>query len=114
MNKQIIKANKEAFDWWLDGGKIIVGTIRFAKRKWMKPTAVIMWEGEDIVYLIDDEFIEYRKAQTEGKTVQWKITTEADIKYQDKKNNLFLEICTYRLKPDKPKHFWEPGQRVPG
>lgn len=87
MNKELIKQYKAEFDHWLDGGTLLA-------RRWIiddndGDTSYtiwysIGWEGweEDKIFntsieydktqfIINDEYVEFRKALAEGKTVQY-------------------------------------------
>ena len=64
MNKDVIKKYKAEFDWWLDGGSIIVRT---PTGNWYSPD--VAWNGTECFYVINDQYVEFRKALAEGKTV---------------------------------------------
>lgn len=116
MDKKIIKANKEAFDYWLDGGEIVLATKQEDSNWFYEDLGVnVEWNcnWENPVYLQNDAYIEFRKALLEGKTIQTKIlsseypmaTQKAEERnkwfYFDEKTNKFMSSKKYyRIKPE--------------
>ena len=102
MNKQLINKYKPEFDHWLNGGSVLIksdlGWCPIATEfAWSRNTSV------DALFVINDEYAEFRKALTEGETIQinnsnpetWiDIDTDKLANY----NPSFL-----RIKPDEPK-----------
>ena len=68
MNKKLIKNNKEAFDYWLNGGKLLIRDNN--EDIWINITEV-HWDmnHETVSIIINDEFSELRKALCDGKTI---------------------------------------------
>ena len=68
MNKKLIKDNKEAFDYWLNGGKLLIRNND--ENIWINMTEV-HWDmnHETVSIIINDEFSELRKALCDGKTI---------------------------------------------
>lgn len=108
MNKQLILKFKAEFNHWLYGGKILVNNIGCNPPNWVPIESISpMWECEYDNYIINDEYVEFRKAQVEGKTIQ------VLDKYIAKGNNgeYFVKgatdsfcypVAAYRIKPEPP------------
>lgn len=107
MNKQLILDNKECFDHWLNGGKLLYKH-RDAEN-WKAVTEQHRWGESELLYVIDDEYSIYRRALAEGKTIHISsdikrsyylngvsgyLTTECDFK---------LPIDAYQIKPEEPE-----------
>ncbi len=111
MNKELIKKYKKEFDHWLNGGEVLF----FYWEDWYSstynPEMVFNHISPDDVkyYVINDEFVELRKALAEGKSIQmlcrynkmepiWDDMTDVirSIGFVDIKEN-------YRIKPEEPK-----------
>lgn len=111
MNKELIKKYKKEFDHWLNGGEVLF----FYWEDWYSstynPKSVFNHISLDDVkyYVINDEFVELRKALAEGKSIQmlcrydkmepiWDDMTEVikSMGFVDVKEN-------YRIKPEEPK-----------
>ena len=111
MNKELIKKYKKEFDHWLNGGEVLF----FYWEDWYSstynPEMVFNHISPDDVkyYVINDEYVEFRKALAEGKSIQmlckydkmepiWDDMTEVikSIGFVDVKEN-------YRIKPQEPK-----------
>ena len=104
MNKELIKKYKAEFDWWVDDGSILykVNGSNFNERNWLPMTEHNpIWEP-NFTYIINDEYVEFRKAQAEGKQLQWqdnyhKVWECGFI------NKFTLTLNRYRIKPDESK-----------
>lgn len=117
MNKELIKKYKVEFDYWLHNGTLQV--FCDASKKWntypsengMKD---INWSTEEIpLIIINDEFVEFRKALAEGKTIQYYECVEQHETYEilDKYDWLdwksanpsvsFSKNLMYRIKPEE-------------
>ena len=74
MNKELILKYKTEFDYWVNGGKILMHY-----GKWVPVALDAKWEFfitdleemGSFGYIIDDKYVEFRKALAEGKTVQF-------------------------------------------
>ena len=126
MNKELIKQYKTEFDYWLNGGKLL------ARRGISDPNdgdyAYTIWyeigqEGWDIdkvfnysleydkvQIIIDDEYIEFRKALAENKTVEVFFPAQYNNgkdEWADCKNishfHFSGKVSDYRIKPEEPK-----------
>jgi len=116
MNKNMVIKHKREFDYWLNGGSLLVKKpLALSKWKtkdnydgeWNKLNELTIhesiWDIEDGEYLKlikDDEFVEFRIALSEGKTVQVTInelTKWIDIVSEEMKD--FKPYNKYRIKP---------------
>ncbi len=106
MNKELIKKYKAEFEHWLNGGKLIC-LIDNPNENWFQvlPNSQVFESSYTFPIkhiVINDEYVEFRKALAEGKTVQV--------------NNLFNDAWTdiitpkftcrveyYRIKPEEPQ-----------
>ena len=67
MNKELIKKYKAEFDHWLNGGELL--SKHPDETKWYLVT-VVLWNCPKMQYIINDEYVEFRQALAEGKTVE--------------------------------------------
>ena len=68
MNKELIKKYKKEFDYWLNGGELL--SKHPDENDWYNVTTVL-WNNPNIQYIINDKFVEFRKALAEGKQLQY-------------------------------------------
>ncbi len=110
MNKELILKYKECFNHWLTGDKLLFKWTESAGNVdcWVQEDATVtnnLWVHgiEDILYVvINDEYVEFRKALAEGKTIQFKYTGESD--YETIKCPEFNALPQqYRIKPTEPE-----------
>ena len=66
MNKELIKKYKDEFDHWLNGGNILVKM----STGWSPVIADYNWHLNDRPYIINDDYVEFRKAGAEEKQLQ--------------------------------------------
>ena len=100
MNKELINKYWEEFCHWKDGGNLLCQTEHLGT--WYEVTDE-KWDFVcDITFIINDEYIEFRKALIEGKTIQhldldleW-VTWVAQVGFT-------LPLQHYRIKPGEPK-----------
>lgn len=107
MNKELILKFKKEFDHWLHGGKILhkneVSEAWWLDDCWSCPTEFIH------AVIINDDYVELRKALAEGKTIQCRsYTTEEWIGFnkgfEPTPSYTFLTVPEYyRVKPEGPK-----------
>lgn len=85
MNKQLIITYFEEFDHWLNGGKLLAYYKKDDDPKWWTDEESISYGGNDnfsniiekslstdyVLIVMDDEYVEFRKALAEGKTLQY-------------------------------------------
>ena len=67
MNKELIKKYKAEFDHWLNGGELL--SKHPDEINWYLVT-VVLWNCPKMQYIINDEYVEFRQALAEGKTVE--------------------------------------------
>ena len=81
MNRELIKKYKKEFDYWLDNPNDLLFKSNIDKEsKWRKLYA----DGDDwtwtdhnkIQIVINDNYVEFRKALAEGKTIQTKLLSQ--------------------------------------
>jgi hypothetical protein len=105
MNKELILKYKTEFDHWLNGGKLR----HKAYGKWEQTNNIWSCRTADIAaVVIDDQYVEFRKALAEGKIVQiagLNPTAHPTIyknSYVDMEGGLFDKaIELYRIKPEE-------------
>ena len=103
MNKELIKKYKAEFDHWLNGGNILVKMTT----GWSPVIADYNWHLNDRPYVIKDEYVEFRKALAEGKTVQEQ--DHYSKQWLDMKTDSFHKASdtqyagVYRIKPEELK-----------
>ena len=117
MNKELIKKYKTEFDHWLNGGKVI--SKYTLTPTWSSCQSEDIWRIPDkniskVLIVIDDEYVEFRKALAEGKTLQYNFgnfgTDKKDFPDSWKDLDLSIGILAdracpenYRTKPEEPK-----------
>lgn len=108
MNKELIKKYKEEFDHWLDGGSLLLGQESQSGWQWVVPT-IISWNNKDVVYIISDEYVEFRKALAEGKSLQANQSYDEfegqPSRWEDIPSSEMTEYCVdfLRIKPEEPE-----------
>ena len=118
MNKELIKKYKKEFDHYVNEGKLLCYTeiggpyYEVNDEKWYFVC--------DIGFIINDEYVEFRKALAEGKTVQYNFGSFGQHK-QDFPNvwkdlNLLIGILSDRAHPEnyriKPEPIFKTGDWV--
>ena len=102
MNKQLIKTYFEEFKYWLDGGKL---QAKFVYDQWEKaPKDIFSYSMVNFILVIDDEYVEFRKALAEGKEVEY--LSSRDTWENLKENCIIIDavpVRDLRIKPDVPK-----------
>ena len=126
MNKELIKTYKNEFEHWLNGGNVQAFYKKDDEPKWLTDEECIEYEGhdnfshilqnslepEDVLIIIEDEYIEFRGALAEGKTIQ----LDEAAKFSDPNRGWVDLSCKsfgssthlfpvnyYRIKPEEPK-----------
>jgi hypothetical protein len=102
MNKELIKKYKTEFDHWLYGGKL---QVKFVNDPWEEaPEDIFSYNVVNFVLVIDDEYVEFRKALAEGKAIEcldwndkWQDLIENDIKFEN------IDLSRLRITPEDPK-----------
>ena len=118
MNKELIKKYFEEFKHWLNGGNVQAYYKKDDEPKWLTDEECIEYEGhdnfnhiiqnslepEDVLIIIDDEYIEFRCALANDKAVEY---LDFKNEWRDLKENCRkLEgVCLskLRVKPEEPK-----------
>lgn len=103
MNIKLIKTYKAEFDHWLNDGSVIWQSN--GGKEWREVRDINCFKNssvqiKDVKHIvINDEYVEFRKALCDGKTIQFKDLTEA---WHDLKNPKFKdEPRHYRIKPEE-------------
>ena len=101
MNKALINKYWKEFCHWKDGGEIC---IKDASNTWIS-TYYPDWEEPTFLRVINDEYVEYRKALAEGKIVEFKLPDDdwVSLEIDVSPSKRFSEHIDYRIKPDEPK-----------
>ena len=102
MNKAVIKKYRECFDWWLDGGQLQTRNIKYIdgiSSEWH--VTVIPYCNYQ--FIINDKYVEFRKALAEGKTVEKCYYESVDNPrvWKDMEEDFCGMIETYRIKPNE-------------
>lgn len=118
MNKELILKYKAEFDHWLNEGEVLACPISSKLNgyavDWQSIDENAHWNNKNIAYIINDAFVEFRKALAEGKTIQYNFgnfgTNKKDFPDIWKDLNLSIGILAdsacpenYRIKPEEPK-----------
>ena len=121
MNKQLINKYKPEFNHWLNEGSVLLGIRDLVKStiKWY-PSVSDPFEEEstsgELLIIINDEYVEFRKALAEGKTIQIYDVIEQhlsdrtfdkfgwrDFKSFTSSSSFSKTPDLYRIKPYEPK-----------
>ena len=107
MNKDLIKKYKAEFDHWMDDGKL---QVKFVNDPWEEaPEDIFSYNAVNFVLVIDDEYVEFRKALAENKTIQHISATTGEWVdfnkgFEPTPSYTFLATPEYyRIKLEKPK-----------
>lgn len=107
MNKELILKYKAEFEYWLNGGKL---QAKFVYDQWVEaPKDIFSYNMVNFVLVIDDEYVELRKALAEGKTIQHISATTGEWVdfnkgFEPTPSYTFLATPEYyRIKSDEPK-----------
>ena len=98
MNKELIKKYKAEFDHWLNGGKL---QAKFVNNHWEEaPEDIFSYSMVNFVLVIDDKYVEFRRALAEGKTIQYYV--DGFVGWQDVKslNQSYMHPNSFRIKPE--------------
>lgn len=113
MHKELIKKYKAEFNHWLNDGKL---QAKFNGNSWIEaPKDIFAFNYvANFILVIDDEYVEFRKALAEGKVVQYNFgnygINRKDFPNTWKDLDLSIGILAdracpenYRIKPEEPK-----------
>ena len=124
MNKKLIKKYKAEFDHWLNGGNVQVYYKKDDEPKWLTDEECIEYEGhdnfshimqnslepEDVLIIIDDEYIKFREAIAKGKAVEY---LDFRDEWRDLKENcVLIEAIPLKDLRIKPEHKFKVGDWV--
>ena len=108
MNKEIIKHYKTEFDHWINGGTLLAYFKKDDESKWeeaeyYQDRIFFNFPIKDCIYIINDEYVELRKAEAEGKTIQLNDGTKQCPKwnaaYINKTPFETYPLILYRIEP---------------
>ena len=107
MNKELIKKYKAEFAHWLNGGKL---QAKFVNDPWEEaPEGIFSFTTINFILVIEDEYVELRKALAEGKTIQMYCKYDGVTPIWDDMTEVIKSIGfvmtkeNYRIKPEEPK-----------
>ena len=121
MNKQLITTYFEEFKHWLNGGNVQVYYKKDTLPRWYTDDECLeciehesvdnfshilrlSLSPEDVLVAIDDEYVEFRKALAEGKTIQYRnLNINVFKNWQNLENLKFNPNFEHRIKPEEPK-----------
>ena len=124
MNKELIKTYFEEFNHWINGGKILAYYIKDDEPRWYTDDELISCddidnftniiqnslEPEDVLIIIDDEYIEFRGALANGKIVEY---LDFRDEWRDLKENcVLIEAIPLKDLRIKPEHKFKVGDWV--
>lgn len=110
MNKKLIKKYKTEFDHWLNGEDI---TVVLNNGGWLD-TSSFNWSdytNSEVKYIvINDEYVEFRKALAEGKTIEVynngyykQLLLNEWVPMDSLRINTSIPVKDYRIKPEESK-----------
>ena len=122
MNKELINKYKHEFDHWLNEGSILARVITSDEDDFMYTIWYVVdsndlekWKAEYLFnltntqieyykpqFIIKDEYVEFRKALADGKTIEY-LGQSSNLWQELKDANFNLHQTCYRIQPDKPK-----------
>ncbi len=70
MNKTMITKYKKEFDHWLCSGSVLTKVFYSTSNKWVEIQSDYVWENTEAILVINDKYVEFRKAHAEGKTIE--------------------------------------------
>ena len=107
MNKELIKVYKAEFDHWLNDGKLLH---KDEFGNWENTRDIWDLRSERIkAVVISDEYVEFRKALAEGKTIQMYCKYDGVPPFWDDMTEVIKSIGfvmtkdNYRIKPEEPE-----------
>ena len=124
MNKKLIKTYKAEFEHWINGGNVQAFYKKDDEPKWITDEECIEYEGydnfthilqnslepEDVLIIIDDEYIEFRGALANGKIVEY---LDFRDEWRDLKENcVLIEAIPLKDLRIKPEHKFKVGDWV--
>lgn len=107
----VIKFEKE-FIAWCKGESVLKGSpMSMCNRDlyWEEVKDFADWKALDTVYVLNDSYSTYRKAQAEGKTIQFKPSRDSDFKDINMSLDSYVKeyphfsVSRYRIKSEEPE-----------
>ena len=101
MNKQLINKYKHEFDHWLNEGSVLINS----DLGWCPIATEFTWScniSVNTLFIINDEYVELRKALAEGKTIEY-LGQSSNVWNEIPEPDFILHPTCYRIKPDEPK-----------
>ena len=101
MNKQLINKYKHEFDHWLNEGSVLINS----DLGWCPIATEFAWScniSVDALFVINDEYVEFRKALAEGKVIEY-LGQSSNLWHEVPEPNFILHPTCYRIKPNEPK-----------
>ena len=104
MNKALINKYWKEFCHWKDDGEVEVFTGLATGNGWTTISHNYLWTSPNAILVISDEYVEYRKALAEGKTVE-RIYSRGTPNERWQECPIYTEfpLEDYRIKPDEPE-----------
>ena len=124
MNKELIKKYKNEFEHWINGGNVQAFYKKDDEPKWITDEECIEYEGydnfthilqnslepEDVLIIIDDEYIKFRGALANDKIVEY---LDFRDEWRDLKENcVLIEAIPLKDLRIKPEHKFKVGDWV--
>lgn len=101
MNKELINKYKAEFYHWLNDGSVLIKS----DLGWCPIAKEFHWGNNQPInslLVINDEYVEFRKALAEGKIVQY-LGQSSNVWHEVPEPDFNLHPTCYRIKPDEPK-----------
>ena len=99
MNKELINKYKPEFDHWLNDGELLLYDIVDG---WQLLQDDSVFNSQFSTIVINDEFVEFRKALAEGKVIEY-LGQSSNLWHEVPEPDFILHPTYYRIKPDEPK-----------
>lgn len=99
MNRELIKKFKAEFEHWLRRGRL---QVKFVSDPWKQaPEDIFSYSEVNFVLVIDDEYVEFRKALIEGKKIEI-LDTDGKWKYTGHNSGdaFIYPVEDYRIKAE--------------
>ena len=101
MSKEVIKKYKAEFDHWLDEGSILCRSKANLQESWNEIKEPLWLDI--YLYIINDEYVEFRKAFADGKKIEFLDTVDYSWTTWEPSVGFGSHTGGYRIKPDEPK-----------
>lgn len=101
MNKELIKKYKDEFEYWLLTNNCLLKTK--VEGNWIEVTESTWNLSEDNLIVKNDEYVEFRKALAEGKTIEEYYCAWGHNGWTVFGGEFLNEADDYRIKPEEPQ-----------